>query len=97
MFLFSEYVGNKLAKEFLKFENYFVVDSMPLEICKFSRHNRIKNCKDDFETALSKGFCASQNSWFFGYKLHVVCSIDGVFQSLDLTKAEVHVLHFLKT
>ena len=69
---------------------------MPLEICKFSRHNRIKICKDDFETAPSKGFCASQNSWFYGYKLHGVCSVMGVFHSLDITKAEVHDIHFLK-
>ena len=96
LFLFSEEVRTKLACKFLVFEDYFVVDSMPLEICKFSRHNRIKICKDDFETAPSKGFCASQNSWFFGYKLHGVCSVSGVFHSLDITKAEVHDVHFLK-
>lgn len=96
LFLFSEEIRTKLAKEFLEFEDYFIVDSMPLEICKFSRHNRIKICKDDFETAPSKGFCASQNSWFFGYKLHGVCSLSGVIRSLDNTKAEVHDVHFLK-
>lgn len=96
LFLFSEQIRKKLAAQFLCFEDYFIVDSMPLEICKFSRHNRIKICKDDFETAPSKGFCASQNSWFFGYKLHGVCSLTGVFHSLDITKAEVHDVHFLK-
>ena len=96
LFLFSEQIRKKLAAQFLCFEDYFIVDSMPLEICKFSRHNRIKICKDDFETAPSKGFCASQNSWFYGYKLHGVCSVTGVFHSLDITKAEVHDVHFLK-
>jgi hypothetical protein len=96
LFLFSEQIRTKLAAQFLRFEDYFIVDSMPLEICKFSRHNRIKICKDNFETAPSKGFCASQNSWFFGYKLHGVCSLTGVFHSLDITKAEVHDVHFLK-
>ena len=96
LFLFSEQIRTKLASQFLRYEDYFIVDSMPLEICKFSRHNRIKICKDDFETAPSKGFCASQNSWFFGYKLHGVCSVTGVFHSLDITKAEVHDVHFLK-
>ena len=96
LFHFSEEVRTKLAAHFLDFEDYFIVDSMPLEICKFSRHNRIKICKDDFETAPSKGFCASQNSWFYGYKLHGVCSVAGVFHSLDITKAEVHDIHFLK-
>jgi hypothetical protein len=96
LFLFSEEIRTKLAKEFLEFEDYFIVDSMPLEICKFSRHSRIKICKEEFESAPSKGFCASQNNWFFGYKLHGVCSISGIFHSLDITKAEVHDVHFLK-
>jgi hypothetical protein len=96
LFLFSEEVRTKLAREFLEFEDYFIVDSMPLEICKFSRHNRVKICKDKFETSPSKGYCASQNSWFYGYKLHGVCSVSGVFHSLDISKAEVHDVHFLK-
>ncbi len=96
LFLFLEEVRIKLASRFLEFEDYFIVDSMPLEICKFSRHRRIKICKNDFETAPSKGFCASQNNWFYGYKLHGICSINGIFHSLDITKAEVHDIHFLK-
>ena len=96
LFLFCEEIRTKLASFFLESEGYFIVDSMPLEICKFSRHNRVKICKDEFETAPSKGFCASQNNWFYGYKLHGVCSISGVFHSLDITKAEVHDIHFLK-
>jgi hypothetical protein len=32
----------------------------------------------------------------FGYKLYGVCSVTGVFHSLDITKAEVHDVHFLK-
>lgn len=96
LFLFSEEIRTKLASFFLDFEDYFIVDSMPLEICKFSRHNRVKICKDEFETAPSKGFCASQNTWFYGYKLHGVCSVTGVFHSLDITKAEVHDINFLK-
>ena len=42
LFFFSEKVRTKLASHFIEFEDYFIVDSMPLEICKFSRHNRIK-------------------------------------------------------
>lgn len=96
LFFFLEEVRTKLASRFLEFEDYFIVDSMPLEICKFSRHNRVKICKDKFETSPSKGYCASQNSWFYGYKLHGVCSVSGFFHSLDITKAEVHDVHFLK-
>ncbi len=96
LFDLSEYVRVKLASYFLEFEDYFVVDSMPLEICKKARQNEIKICKEEFETAPSKGFCASQNSWFYGYKLHEICSILGVFHSLDITKANVHDIQILK-
>ncbi|MFT7335755.1 MAG: hypothetical protein ACI9M1_001677 [Porticoccaceae bacterium] len=96
LFLFSEEVRSKLASYFLEFEDYFIVDSMPVEICKFSRHNRIKFCKEDFETTPYKGFCVSQNNWIYGYKLHAVCSVSGVFHSLNITKASVHDVHFFK-
>ena len=43
-----------------------------------------------------KGYCASQKKYFYGYKLHSVCSAAGVIQSLDLTKASVHDVHYLK-
>lgn len=96
LFHFAEEVRQHLYSKFTEFENCFVVDSMPLEICKMARHNRIKICKDDFQTAPDKGFCASQNSWFYGYKLHGVCTVSGVFQSIDITKASVHDVHLLK-
>jgi IS5 family transposase len=95
LFEFSETVRLKLASHFLEYEDCFVIDSMPLEICKTARQNRIKICKEDFETAPSKGFCASQNSWFYGYKLHGICSVSGVFHSLDITKANVHDIQIL--
>ena len=34
--------------------------------------------------------------YFYGYKLHAVCSLDGVFTSVDLTPASVHDIHFLQ-
>jgi hypothetical protein len=62
LFLFSEEVSSKLASYFLEFEDYFIVGNIPLEICKFSRHSIIKICKEDFEIAPSKSFCASRNN-----------------------------------
>lgn len=96
LFDFSELIREQMYKRFNEFEDYFVIDSMPLEVCKMARHTRVKICREVFETAPDKGFCASQNNWFFGYKLHGVCAISGVFQSVDLTKASVHDIHFLK-
>jgi hypothetical protein len=86
----------KLNANRISSSDHYIVDSMPLEICKLSRSNRSKICKEDFETAPDKGFCASQNAHYYGYKLHAVCNIDGVFSDFDLTKASVHDIHYLK-
>lgn len=96
LFGFNETVRLKLAACFLEFEDCYVIDSMPLEICKFARHLRIKICREHFNTAPAKGYCASQASWYYGYKLHGVCSVSGVFHSLDITKANVHDIQILK-
>lgn len=97
-FLFPvlENVRQQLAARFLEFEEYFIVDSMPLEVCKVSREKRAKICKEQFENAPDKGFCASQDFYFYGYKLQGVCSVNGVFHSVELTKASVHDTTFLK-
>jgi len=85
-----------LSEKFNQFEDYFVVDSMPLEACKLSRSSRSKICKEHFHSAPDRGFCASQQMHFYGYKLHAVCSVQGVFKSLDISKASVHDIHYLK-
>lgn len=96
LFFAMEFIRNKLSKRFNEFENYFVVDSMPLEVVKLSRSTRSKICKEEFYTAPNRGFCASQNLHFYGYKIHAVCSIEGVFKSFDISKASVHDIHYLK-
>jgi len=85
-----------LSEKFNEYEDYFIVDSMPLEACKLSRSSRSKICKEDFHFSPDRGFCASQQMHFYGYKLHAVCSVQGVFKSLDISKASVHDIHYLK-
>ena len=84
------------SEKFNQYEDFFVVDSMPLEACKLARSTRSKICKEDFYSAPDRGFCASQQMYFYGYKLHAVCSVQGVFKSVDITKASVHDIHYLK-
>ena len=62
----------KLASHFNGFEDYFVVDSMPLEVCKLSRSSRSKICKENDYAFLDKGYCAAQSSNYYSYKLHAV-------------------------
>jgi len=85
-----------LACCFNEFEDYFVVDSMPLEVCKLSRSSRSKICKENLYCSADKCYCAAQGSHYYGYKLHAVCSVNGVFQSIDLSPASVHDINYLK-
>jgi hypothetical protein len=91
-----EVAREKMANKIINRENIFIVDSMPVEVCKLSRSTRSKICKESFETAPDKGFCSAQKSYYYGYKLHGICSLDGVFTSFDLTKASVHDIHYLQ-
>jgi len=96
LFFAIEFIRNELSLKFTEFENYFVVDSMPLEVVKLSRSSSSKICKEEFYSAPNRGFCASQNMHYYGYKIHAVCSIEGVFKSFDISKASVHDIHYLK-
>jgi len=86
----------KLARSFNEYEKFFIIDSMPVEVCKLSRSYPSKICKDAEYCYPNRGFCASQQMHFYPYKLHAVCSIKGVFQSIDLSPASVHDIHYLK-
>lgn len=95
LFYFREYLRKKLANQISDNDSY-IVDSMPLEVCKLSRSTRCRICKEDWSTSPNKGYCASQSSNYYGYKLHAVCTVDGVFTDFDLSQASVHDIHYLK-
>src|SRR5690554_2482438 len=69
---------------------------MSLEVCKLSRSIQSKIYKEQDYAQPNKGYCASQNLHFYGYKSHAVCSIVDVFQSFDLSPASVNDIHYLK-
>ncbi len=75
-------------------EDMFCIDSKPIEVCRIARAQRCKMGRN-FETSPSYGYCASQNLYYYGYKLHAVCGLSGVIHSYDLTKASVHDINYL--
>jgi len=77
-------------------ENAFIIDSLPIEICRFARAKRVKICKTDQDTAPEFGYCAAQRNTYFGYKLHAVCSITGIFHQVTISKANVADIHYLQ-
>lgn len=93
---YLEDIRLKLSSCFNEFEDCFIVDSMPLEVCKLSRSKRSRICKEQEYSKPDKGYCAAQGATYYGYKLHAVCSVRGVFHSIDLSPASVHDIHYLK-
>lgn len=89
-------IRERLTTEMDGGEDYFCIDSKPIEVCRFSRSRRCSMGKKDFEKVPSIGYCASQGVYYYGYKLHAVCGLSGVIHSFDLTRASVHDIHYLK-
>ena len=96
LFVGIEKLRRTLVEKLNDLQQYFIVDSMPLEICKNARATRSRICKDQQGAFPNYGFCAAQNAKYYGYKLHAVCSVDGIFENFDLAPASVHDVHYLK-
>ena len=73
----------------------YLIDSMPLEACKLSRAKRSRICQESPQTAPDYGYCAAQNSYYFGYKIHAVSTAQGVLKTFDISKASCHDIHYL--
>lgn len=96
LFSFRELLRKKLAIKLNQSQYCYIVDSMPLEICKLSRSSRSKICKEQDYSFPEKGYCASQSNHYYGYKLHAICSVQGVIESMDISPASVHDVNYLK-
>lgn len=57
-----ESIGRRLAELMNRSESVFIVDSMPLEVCKLSRSGRSTICREDAFSSPNKGYCASQDN-----------------------------------
>ena len=92
-----EELRKRIAMEMDGGEKQFFVDCKPIEVCRVARG---KHCNlgrtSNFSQAPDFGFCASQNTYYFGYKLHALCGLSGIIHSYDLSKASVANLHYIK-
>jgi len=88
-------IRERMAKEIDGGEEFFCIDSKPIEVCRIARAKRCKLGKNDYKTSPEFGYCASQGVYYYGYKLHAVCGLSGVIHSFDLTKANVHDIRYL--
>ena len=74
----------------------YVVDSMPLEVCKLSRAKRSRTCQEYEYSSPDYGYCAAQESTYFGFKLHAVCTPNGLIKMFDISRASIHDIHYLE-
>lgn len=95
LFPFIKHMNEYLARQMNEGENVYLVDSIPVPVCKIAREKSSKICRENFLTAPDKGYSAVSKSYYFGYKLHLVTSVKGVYHSMDLSKASVHDIHYL--
>ena len=92
-----EEIRKRMVNEIDGGEDYFCIDSKPIEVCRIARGKRCKMGRSgDFALAPDFGYCASQGSYYYGYKLHALCGLSGVIHSYDLSKASVHDINYLK-
>jgi len=96
LFDLTDNIRKSIAQNIDEFEDTYCIDSKPVEVCRLSRAKRNQIGKTDYAKAPAIGYCASQDSYYFGYKLHILCGLRGVVHSFDMTKANVHDIHYLQ-
>jgi hypothetical protein len=61
----------------------FIIDRMPLPVCKRARASRCKKVRGKAFC----GYCAAKKEKFFGWRLHMICTLEGIPVSFDLLPA----------
>jgi hypothetical protein len=78
-------------------ETLFIIDSIPIPVCKISRERSSSVCRKNEPTSpATKGWSASECQYFIGYKLHLITSHSGAYQEHALLPANVHDITYLK-
>jgi len=92
---YTEKNRQTISQKFSHLSNLFIIDSAPVEICKYVRAKRSNICAT-YHNQPAFGYCAAKKSHYFGYKLHLVCDENAVIHSFDFTPANVHDVNYLK-
>lgn len=65
-----------------------IIDSMPLPVCKRVRARRCQKVRG----RAFCGYCAAKKEKFFGWRLHLICTPDGLPVRFDILPASEHDL-----
>jgi len=80
-----KWIRHELAKRG-QHHAYAVVDSLPLELCHAARMHRVKR----FQGIADIGYCASKKQWYYGLKLHLQVTDQGLPMGYVVTEASCH-------
>jgi len=65
---------------------YRIIDSFPLPVCKFGRARFNKTFRGH---GADYGYCPSKKETYYGYKVHVLCTLEGYITDFIVTPASV--------
>ena len=81
----TELIREKLFQFFnVDSKDYYIVDSFPLEVCKFGRAHFCRSFRSD---GANYGKCPSKKETYFGFKVHALITLDGFITTFDITPA----------
>lgn len=81
----TELLREKLMEETaVLYDSYRIVDSFPLAVCKFGRARYCRSFRCD---GANYGKCPSKKETYFGYKVHVLTTLNGFITSFEITPA----------
>ena len=83
-----EQIRKNIAQAIDAGEDVFCVDSKPVPVCRIARAKRCRLGKYNFAKAPSFGYCAAQDCYYYGYKLHALCGLHGVIHSYGFVKGK---------
>jgi hypothetical protein len=66
----------------------FVIDSMPVPVCRRARARRCRKVRG----RIFCGYCAAKKEKFFGWRLHLICTPEGVPVSFSMLPGSLHDL-----
>lgn len=83
----TELIRQKLFSEFpIPRSRYYVIDSFPLPVCGFGR---ARYCRSFRENGADYGVCPSKKETFFGFRVHVMITLEGYITAFEITPASV--------
>lgn len=90
--MISQSIANTIETD----KRTYIIDSLPLPICKNVRIPRNKICLDDEHVKPSRSYHACHKTYYFGFKLQLIINQAGIPYCAALTTASMHDSQYLK-